>query len=465
MPLRDPLPQQIPALDYARGRRTIALFMEMRLGKCLVAIRWAVARAPGSSRILVIGPKQVLGGWEEELESELQYNVVPLYDTSVVERRAMVASGLQHTPEWEDPVWFLVNYQGIQRDPGLLSQPWDVLILDESTAVRNPSAKTTKAIARHSLSIPSRAILSGLPNPQNLADFFSQFIVLNGQFMGHDNFWQWRQRFFYQLVDGPSWLWKPRAGTRQLIKDEVHRLSYVKTRKQAGVGGRFVTETWRVDPTPKQIACTKKIRHEFAVGDIETVWATTREVWFARLAGGFNPDQANPEQISDAKTRVILEALGSGGVLERQPALVWFRFNEELKAFAAAARKKKFTVCEIYGDVKQKDRDDLRRRFRAKEFQIAAMQYKVGKFGQDWSRAAVAIAYSHTYDLEEFAQSRDRIVHPTKKHDLLWIDVVTRGTVDESCLQARKEKTSESGQITRAMMKDYVARLRRSIRQ
>ena len=43
--LRKLMPHQADALAYANQNSAIALFMEMRLGKTLVAIRWAQEQA------------------------------------------------------------------------------------------------------------------------------------------------------------------------------------------------------------------------------------------------------------------------------------------------------------------------------------------------------------------------------------------------------------------------------------
>src|SRR6185295_1715640 len=64
-------PHQQQALDYARPLHQIALFMEMRLGKCAVVIRWA--KHHGLQRGLLIAPLSTLAGkqnWQGELARE-----------------------------------------------------------------------------------------------------------------------------------------------------------------------------------------------------------------------------------------------------------------------------------------------------------------------------------------------------------------------------------------------------------
>lgn len=462
MSSRVPFPHQLEALAYTEGRRHIALFMEMRLGKSMVAVRWAATKAGKGDKVLVVTYKDCADGLEDEIITEGFGNVTQLYNMSGVRRAQLLDEIRSVIPEWEDePRWFIINYEACLHQPEILDEDWTVLILDESTALRNPQSKTSKLFSKRAGVVPHRAILSGLPNPKSETDFFGQFKVLNGMFMGADNFWVWRERHFKQPSSDYAWMWIPRPGTRDAIKKELAKLAFVKTRAQAGVGGRFITEKWVVDPSPKQNKFMREVKKDFSLNGKDTNWATTRDIWLQRLAGGFDPTTL--EQISDAKTKLILGKL-KDGELQDMPALVWFRFNHELKAFAADARKKGFTVCEVYGEVPIADRKQIRRDFQAGKYQIAALQMQVGKFGQDWSRADVAIYYSHTYDTEVWAQTRDRIVHPKQKRDLLLINMVTRGTIDESVVATGREKYRNSRLYTKALMRDYIKRLRKVAR-
>jgi SNF2 family DNA or RNA helicase len=85
---------------------------------------------------------------------------------------------------------------------------------------------------------------------------------------------------------------------------------------------------------------------------------------------------------------------------------------------------------------------------------ILLVQMKCGKFGLDLSAASTAIYYSNGFSLEDRLQSEDRIVSPTKKDPLLFIDLLTQGTVDESILRTLKKKNITSRSFMEKLMED-----------
>jgi SWI/SNF-related matrix-associated actin-dependent regulator 1 of chromatin subfamily A len=61
----------------------------------------------------------------------------------------------------------------------LIERDYEVIIVDESTAIKNPKAKITKAIMEVSHNSKYRRILSGTPSPQGPHDLWSQFYFLD----------------------------------------------------------------------------------------------------------------------------------------------------------------------------------------------------------------------------------------------------------------------------------------------
>src|SRR3990167_9240941 len=209
MKLREPRQHQVRALDYAQGKDQIALFMEMRLGKSMVAIRWAKAKA---GRHLVVAPLSVLPSWVEELELE---GVKP-EDVSILH-------GWRPGKEIElKASWYLVNYESLRARPEILRLGFTTAIFDESTKIRNPQAQISKILMNHTALPTRRALLSGLPAPESPLDYFSQFKILKGDFMGFHSYWDFRGRLFH----APSWRpydFLPRPGVLTKIKEAVHR--------------------------------------------------------------------------------------------------------------------------------------------------------------------------------------------------------------------------------------------------
>jgi len=427
------------ALAYAAERSRIALFMEMRLGKTLVTIRWA--RAQGARRILVLAPVTVLNSWWDELNDEGENKIWWLHGLSRAEklRTSRFLLGKR--------TWYLLNYEGLRAAPELIDVPWDVVIADESTAIRNPQAQITKLMLK--LRVPCRAILSGLPNPESPLDYFTQMQFVFGNFLGFDNYWVCRQVKF--KIGWTGYDWQPKTGTLDEIKAHVHEKAFVLTRKQAGRANEKIYERRMIKPSAEILRLSKHVEKNFEFEDEVTNHAITRVLWQARLAGGFRPDTL--EMISGHKMAELLQLVT--GELRDQQVVVWFRFNEELKTALTMLRAKGVKVEGIWGKVKARDRGRIVRQFRAGKFRLLCIQGKIGQYSLDLSTASTAIYYSNHYDMEIRGQSEDRIEHPSKKESLLYIDLVSEGLIDEDVVQALKEKKMDSRQMATALLASW----------
>lgn len=422
------LPHQQRMLDYALPRSHIALYCEMRLGKSLVTIRWAQQRK--LPFVLVLAPATVLPSWHEEL-------VLEGVDPGHIYTRTLPPPGTLSSG------WYLWNYELARARPTILRAPWSALVCDESTKLRNPKAQITQLLIKQTDHIPNKAILSGLPAPESPLDYFEQFHFLRGMFMGYYNYYAFRKTFF--ISDAQGWDWYPTSGTVVAIKEHVHRYAHVLTRKEAGIGSRKIYTRRVVEMTPPQKKAYKKAERDFALElangeDKLTAYIITKILWMSRIAGGFS-SEADATTYSYAKVDELGELLL--GELRKESVVVWFRFNREIEEVKIRLAGK-FSAMEITGATPLDTRAARLKLFQSGHARILLAQVKCAKFGLDCSKASTAIYFSNSYDYEDRAQSEDRIVHPQKNDPLLYIDLVTKGTIDEDISALLREKYGNS---------------------
>lgn len=418
---------QQDALTWAEDKPRPAFFMEMRLGKTLVAIRWAEQFS--FEKVLVVCFLSVVPVWQEELACESKSSV--MLTGSWKEKRVML--------EEQDVNWYITNFESTYVDnrpkkpyASIITQlPWDCVIIDESTAIRNPKAIRTKMCCAQFKLTPYRSILTGFPNPESNLDYFQQMAFLDGQFMGCKNYWEFRNRFFHQVV----YDWIPKRGTLSKIKEEVNKNAFVLTRKQAGVGSKKIYEKRYVELPSKVRKEYKSLEQNFCLGIEETKWTIVVKIWLARLAGGQPEDS---DFCSMHKFHEILYLLNSE--LRKEQGVIWFRFNLELIYMHHMLELKGISNDFITGEVTSTERERTRKRFNQGKFRWLLVQIKCGKFGIDCSAASVAIYYSNSFAYEERAQSEDRIISPTKKEPVLILDILTKNTVDEDIYNALRNK-------------------------
>jgi SNF2 family DNA or RNA helicase len=144
----------------------------MGMGKCSISI--IAANTAGLERVLVIAPKAAIPDWIRDLRR--------------FHTRTPLIRHLSARKRWIDiPVgWVLLNYANVDRWPELKAEPWDLLIVDEAQAVKEPSTKRTNFIfggkwkGKTVKPIPCRKaiIVSGTPLKNRPEELFTQLHFL-----------------------------------------------------------------------------------------------------------------------------------------------------------------------------------------------------------------------------------------------------------------------------------------------
>lgn len=336
----------------------------------------------------------------------------------------------------------------------LAGERWGAIVLDESTRIKNPKAQITQLcvagfrLARH------RFVLSGLPAPEGALDFFPQFQFQTGQFLGVSNYWAFRHRYFVQM----GYDWVPRAGTRALVKAEVGHRAFSLSRKEAGFYLPKVYERRYVEPTSEQTRLQTKAMKEFALDTKQTNWTVVVQTWLAQLAGGF----AEGKHVGGGRKLSELVSLLLGDLL-RSRVLVFARFNAELAYLARGLESASIRNHIIDGGTHPEKRQQIVEAFRAGSVDVLLLQIKVARFGLDLSAADAVIYYSNSYSLEDRVQSEDRAIHPQKMEPVLYVDLCTRGTVDEDAIRLLQEKRAEAKHFTSNLVRAFQERAKRCL--
>jgi SNF2 family DNA or RNA helicase len=445
----DLYPYQKRCLEESLKLKNPALFMEMRLGKTRVAIHHLIER--GYERNLVIAPLSVIPVWEEHLTEAGQRHAVIEAPSARKGLQGDYSVGGPLTGDPSSAFWYLINPERLRRLPMLTEGhelgPWGGVVVDESTMLRNPQAQITKLCLGGFRDVGERIILSGCPAPNGLEGYHQQFCFLRGSFCLTRNFWDWRQSYFRLM----RYDWYPRMGAKRVILGEVNRYSVRLSRKAAHVGGRKQYRQRYVSLGGEQQAEYLKLLKDWEYGNKRAKYVLQRLTWLARIAGA-----------GDGKVREILSLLK--GELHGEKAVIFFRFNEELERVATRLRKAGFQTGIILGDTPPAERELRRKRFfipqdgpSGKGLRVLCCQIKCVRHGLDLSAADTAIYYSNSYDAEDRGQSEDRLIHPRKKWPCLYVDLISRGTVDRHVVRLLTRKKVESRWFLQSLVDDIEA--------
>jgi len=432
---------QIKAAKRLLKDKQFALFFEMRLGKTLPVIR-ALRNIEGNK--LVVAENSALFSWEKELEREGQ-KYVRLTGTKTQRLSALNVAAR----------WFLLNKEG-HRAIGeqLLSRKWSAVVLDEATFIKNPRACVTRFFLRGFKNVPFRIILTGTPNAESDLDVVCQMLFLRGSFMGCDNFWKWRAKYCGQY----GFKWIVRRDVYPRFKQAVHAFSFSLSRKDAGVKiSKPVKEVRMCEMNSAALRLYAEIEkdYEFTLqrnGEVySTQWATGKNLWLRQVCSGLIPtriDENGVEHTSrfafEHKSKELLSLLK--GELSGQPVVVWFGFIASLKHAHALLSRDGIRAACIYGDITTEERRKLFNTF-GKVYDVLLIQHRCGRVGVDLSISDTAIYYDVPYSLEDYKQSRERIMMPGKTRPVLYVYLTVPDSLDARMVEGLSVKGFKSQRL------------------
>jgi SNF2 family DNA or RNA helicase len=403
-------PYQENAVSYLKKTANAALWMDMRLGKTICTIEALKEK----HNVLVVCPKSVIPDWKEKA-----------------------------------PNWNVINYEQLKK---INTNP-HVLVVDESVRVKNPKAQTTKLLFQRFANVPRKILLSGNPAPNTPLEYFTQMSFLNNGegWLKCSNYWQFRNRYF--TSDYMGYQWWPKPGTKELIKKDLEKSCFVLTRKQAGLKNKKIYEKRYVEMPPKLKKVYKRLEKEFVAKlpdgkELELDSVLVQVNYLQQMAGGFISNQ----EISDFKVSEVRDLLE--GELKGESVVIWTNYRWEQEMLV-----KKFPYAFIInGDTSL----DARKRY-VDHFNrtggTMVISQACGKYGLNLSHSSTAIYFSNSYNYDTRTQSEDRIVHLSKDEPLLYVDLITKDTIQEDVIKRLQSKHRNS----RYFMGELINTLRRRV--
>lgn len=164
---------------------------DMGLGKTVQVLAFleSIRQDAPDSKILLVVPASLLGNWQNECKKFAP--LLPL--------RILHPSASRHPEASSSAFLSITTYSMVSRMEDLQQTDWDLIILDEAQAIKNPSSKQTKSIK--SLKAKNRIALTGTPIENDLTNLWSLYDFLNKGLLGTSTEFK---RFASSLKENPS---------------------------------------------------------------------------------------------------------------------------------------------------------------------------------------------------------------------------------------------------------------------
>jgi SNF2 family DNA or RNA helicase len=468
-----PYKHQLTALKKSWNKENFAYFMEMGTGKTKVlidnlAMLYDKGKVDGA---LIIAPKGVVKTWyEQELPTHLADhidNVTVLWQANITKgQQEKLNSVLQN----ETSLHILImNVEALSTDKGvnfarkfLLSHN-TLMAIDESTTIKNPSAKRTKNIILLGKYAKYRRIMTGSPITKNPLDLYSQCEFLDPWLLDFASYYAFRNRYAEMKtmhVRGRSIQVVNKFRNLSELSDTVKTFS-----------DRVLKEDC-LDLPPKNwikrhiilTADQRKIyeqmkKHALATLNGKVTTTMTVLTQLMRLhqitCGHFTADDGTTQLIPNNRIKELMN------ILEETDGkvIIWANYQRDVNLIIKNVVDKygEDSIVDYYGLTPQEDRQDNIRKFQnGPECRFLIGTPQTGGYGITLTKANTVVYFSNGYDLEKRLQSEDRAHRIGQKKNVTYIDLICEDTVDEKIVEALRKKINIASEVLGEELRDWI---------
>ena len=428
-----------------------AYLMDMGTGKTIttIAVAGTLYNEGRIKRLLVVAPKSIVNVWEQEFDkfAAFPYTLVVLDGDGNKKSdtiRHMGSVGLSV---------IVVNYESCWRlETDIARWKPDMIVCDESSKIKNPQAKCSKALHRLGKSSGYNLILTGTPITNSPLDFFSQYKFLDENIFG-GSFYGFRGK--YAILGG--YQNHQIVGYNKLAElvEKAHSVAYRIRIDEAVELPEFIDEIRPVVLEKKAQQLYDGIDQdsfaELMSGEVTARNVLTRLLRLSQCTGGFIRDDNNGivQEVSRAKLEA-LEDIVDGCLEEGKKVVVFARFVPEIDSIAKMLEKKNIGYSLIKGDVS--DRAEQVQQFQTDpNIKVFIGQLQTTGMGLTLTAGTVVVYYSLDFSYANYEQSRARVRRIGQTKRGVYIHLVCKDTIDEKVMAALKQKAD----VSKLLVDDY----------
>lgn len=447
---------QTASVKFMISRPAAGIFLDPGLGKTLITYcAYEILKELKYVRgLLVVTKLRPMKEWvDENIKWELGFKTVVLH------------GGKKDKLLKEKADVYIINYDGLrwlfEALKGQKTWPFDMVMFDESSMLRNPRAKTRfKLVKKYLHKFKRRYIGTGTPTPKWLGNIWSQVFVLDagkalGSYITH-----FRNEFCVPVpigANGPVIYEIPEEREPEIydrIKDLVIRFDESEIDMP-----KLVTKNVEVElPKQARMIYDDMERDLITMIDRKIIVAKNAGVATGKLRqianGGLylrdDADQSKDRKwkhLHDAKTDAVLEILDG---LEGQPALVSYEFHHDLQRLLKALPK---GTPWVGGGVSLKRSNEIKDAWNRGEIECLLGQPSSIAHGMNMQGAGRAVIFhSMVWDYEAYDQFIRRIRRQGQKAKRVFLyHILAKNTVDYPVLASMDRKGASQGRLFEAL--------------
>ena len=420
---------------------------------------------------LIIAPKGVINTWyEQELPTHLPQhieNVTVLWQPNINKK---YEEKLKTLFEIETALHILImNVEALSTDKGVkyaskfLNSHKTLMAVDESTTIKNPSAKRTKNIIGLGKIAKYKRIMTGSPITKNPLDLYSQCEFLDPWLLDFTSYYAFRNRYAEMKTMHAH-------GRSIQIVDKFKNLSELSETVKT-FSDRVLKEDCldlpdkiymkrNIKLSPDQFKLYKQMKDQ-AIAMLNGKVTSTMTVLtqLMRLhqitCGHFTADDGSTQAIANNRIGELMDVLEE---IEGK-AIIWAHYQYDIVNIIKNVVKKygEGSIVDYYGLTPQEDRQPNIKKFQSDprcRFMVGTPS--TGGYGITLTAANTVIYYSNGYDLEKRLQSEDRAHRIGQRKPVTYVDLICDDTVDEKIVKALRKKINIASEVLGEEIKSWI---------
>ena len=434
---------QCVGIEISKYFPTYGIFFDSGTGKTLTSIkiiqRYRREELPGLKTLIVCPIGVINDVW---IEGDLKKYAPELKAISLWRDFALLN---------EPADIYLINYVGFKTIlEELITAKFDMIIVDESSKMKNHNSQITKAILKIRDYIPRRFILSATPWPNSLLECWAQMAFINPRLLG-DNYFNFRSRFFYNSPgDRTGYKYIVLPGRKKELLSLISQRAVFYSKKECLPYLPDLIMTSRtLSMSNDQAIAHEQMRTKLLIEfedttKIRALNQLAKIMKLRQITSGYmyHPDGGGLIKISDTKfdeLEDVLEKMGNNQVI------VWINFKFEAEEILRRLGDK---ACAYYGGVSKKEQELAKTQFKSGDKLYFIANSASAGHGLNLQMCYYNIYFSLNYSAELEKQSMDRTNRQGQKNDkVYYLYLLCRESIDEmmfDCIRNKRKISEEA---------------------
>ena len=324
---------------------------------------------------------------------------------------------------------------------------WKVkMSVDEATKIKNAESKRTKNMIVLGKNCAFKRILTGSPITKNPLDAYGQFTFLDPRILGHNSWFSFRARYaVMQERHFGSRKVKLVVGFRNQgeLSARIQDHSYRVLKEDCLDLPEKIYNIREVELTDEQHNVYEQMKNEAFAEIGETFTSATNAITILTklqqiVCGHVKDAEGNVHRLPTNRIETLLECLEETD----EDVIIWSRYREDISRIVEAVRKEygDGSIAEYHGGNTHTRDEEARRFVEDSKCRFIISTQQSGGYGNTWLNGTQTIYYSNSEDLELRLQSEDRPHRAGQRNVCNYIDLISRGTIQEKLVKSLRAK-------------------------